>query len=141
MRSLVDTNLLIYSFDLSEAVKRERAIQVIEDLTEEGDLVLSVQVLNEFASVALRKKERLRKSPAQLGEIVAKLAYLGDVLPVDSETTRSALAAVERHQMSFWDALIWATASAHGVPRILSEDFQHGRRVEGVEYVNPLLDS
>lgn len=65
---------------------------------------------------------------------------MGQVLPLSPETTRNALAAVERYQLSFWDALIWATASAHGVPRILFEDFQHGRRVEGVEYVNPLLE-
>ncbi|HEV7669117.1 MAG TPA: PIN domain-containing protein [Thermoanaerobaculia bacterium] len=139
MKSLVDTNLLVYSFDVSEPAKHKQAVRIIRDLTESGDLVLSVQVLNELASVALRKKNLFGKSLSQLGETIMSLAGMSQVLPLSPETTRSALAAVERHQLSFWDALIWATASAHGVPRILSEDFQHGRRVEGVEYINPLL--
>ncbi len=139
MKSLVDTNLLIYAHDFSAPAKRDRAVQVIEDLAEAGYLVLSVQILNEFASVGLRKKTLLRKSNAELSEIVAEFASLGEVLPLSPETTRKAFAAVERYQLAFWDALIWATASVHGVPRILSEDFQHGRRVEGVEYINPLL--
>ncbi|HXU30166.1 MAG TPA: PIN domain-containing protein [Thermoanaerobaculia bacterium] len=115
MRSLVDTNLLIYAYDLSEPVKRERAVEVIQDLAEARDLVLSVQVLNEFASVALRKKDRLGKPHSQLGEIVGEFSRLGQVLPLTPGTTRKALVVVERHQLSFWDALLWAVASDHSV--------------------------
>jgi predicted nucleic acid-binding protein len=39
--------------------------------------------------------------------------------------------------MPFWDAQIWATAKLNQIPQVLSEDFQHGRAVEGVEFVNP----
>jgi len=30
-----------------------------------------------------------------------------------------------------------ATAKLNQIPRVLSEDFQHGRRIEGVEFLNP----
>jgi len=41
------------------------------------------------------------------------------------------------YQMPFWDAQIWATAKLNQIPKILSEDFQHGRAIEGVVFVNP----
>jgi predicted nucleic acid-binding protein len=39
--------------------------------------------------------------------------------------------------MSFWDSLIWAVAKEGGVPYLLSEDFEDGVVVEGVEFINP----
>ncbi len=44
-----------------------------------------------------------------------------------------------RHGLSFWDALIWAAAAESGIPVIYTEDFQDGRNVEGVLFVNPFL--
>jgi len=38
--------------------------------------------------------------------------------------------------MPFWGAQIWATAKLNQIPQILSEDSQHGRALEGVEFVN-----
>jgi predicted nucleic acid-binding protein len=46
-----------------------------------------------------------------------------------------------RHGLSFWDALIWAAAHENGVPIIYSEDFQHGRELEGVRFINPFVAS
>ena len=54
-RSLVDTNILIYARDLSETEKRLRAIDVIDGLAARGELVLSVQCLNEFSAASLRR--------------------------------------------------------------------------------------
>lgn len=42
------------------------------------------------------------------------------------------------HQLSFWDALIWATAKLNQIPVILSEDFRSGTSLEGVRFINPL---
>ncbi len=44
-RSLVDTNILVYSRDLNEPVKRAQAIEVIDQLRASGELVLSAQCL------------------------------------------------------------------------------------------------
>ena len=45
--------------------------------------------------------------------------------------------ATIRHQMSIWDALIWAVARTNQVPFIITEDAEHGRELEGVRYLNP----
>ena len=45
--------------------------------------------------------------------------------------------AVEEHRLSFWDAMLWATVRQSGCSAIPSEDMQDGRRLGGVEIVNP----
>jgi predicted nucleic acid-binding protein len=45
--------------------------------------------------------------------------------------------AVERHGLSFWDAMLWATANRAGRRVLLSQDFQDGRRLDGVLFVDP----
>ncbi len=55
-------------------------------------------------------------------------------------TADSVLSAVElerRHHLSFWDALIVQAASNSGADRLLSEDFQHGRRFGHLQVFNP----
>jgi len=132
-RSLVDTNILIYSRDLDEADKRTRAIEVIDGLAARGELVLSAQCLNEFSAASLRRSVAL----PEVETAVARWRDLGEVLALEGPATTVALSAVGRHHLSFWDALIWATARGAGVPVIISEDFQHGRELEGVRFVDP----
>jgi predicted nucleic acid-binding protein len=45
----------------------------------------------------------------------------------------------ERNLLSFWDALIVASASRAGADRILSEDLNHGQVIEGMLVENPFL--
>ena len=41
---------------------------------------------------------------------------------------------------SIWDALIWSSAVENKVRVIYTEDFQGGRVIEGVRFVNPFTD-
>jgi predicted nucleic acid-binding protein len=45
--------------------------------------------------------------------------------------------AVGRHRLSFWDAMLWATAKRAGCRVLFTEDLQDGRRLEGVLFVDP----
>ncbi len=63
-----------------------------------------------------------------------------DVIRVTSANTAAqvdAMNAVGEHRLSFWDTMLWATARQSGCSAILSEDMQDGRRLGGVEFVNP----
>jgi hypothetical protein len=44
---------------------------------------------------------------------------------------------MDRAQLAYWDGLILASAERLGCPVLLSEDFQSGRRYEGVTVINP----
>lgn len=52
-------------------------------------------------------------------------------------TVLEAVAGVRRHRLSYWDALVWATAKMNEIPVVLSEDFENGRIIEGVRFLDP----
>ena len=84
---------------------------------------------------------RLGTPIAEVPAAVSMWHDLADVLSLTGAATTAALTAVEQHRLSFWDALIWATARDADVRVILSEDFQDGREIEGVRFVNPFKHS
>ena len=59
------------------------------------------------------------------------------IVSADENTLNAALAAALDHSISFWDAMLWATARQAGCDCILSEDFQDGRSLGGVTFLNP----
>ena len=63
-----------------------------------------------------------------------------DVFPIvsaDAAALVEAMDAVAEHRVSFWDAMIWATARRNGCSALVTEDMQDGRRLGGVEFLNP----
>jgi predicted nucleic acid-binding protein len=137
-RFLVDTNILVYAYDRTEYTKQGRSRQILDWLYRKGLGVLSTQVLGEFFSAVTRRLAE--KMPAQDGYAIIKdYASSWKVLPMTVEIIRESARGVVEYQFSFYDAQIWATAKLNGIPEVLSEDFSHGRRIEGVEFRNPLL--
>jgi predicted nucleic acid-binding protein len=136
-RALVDTNVVVYAYDLDDPKKHAIARDLIEQLSNQGRLVFSTQVFNEFCSVMMSPKRKTRFAPDQLAVIVRELEATGEVVPIIPTLTLRALDAMPRHGLSFWDALIWSAAVEKRVAIIYTEDFQDGREVEGVRFVNP----
>lgn len=99
--------------------------------------MLSAQCLNEFSAASLR----LGTPIAEVRAAVSVWHDLGEVLPLTGAATATALTAIEQYRLSFWDAPVWATARDADVPVVLSEDFQDGREIEGVRFVNPFKQS
>ena len=117
-----DTNVLLYLLS-ADAAKADRA----ESLLAEGGII-SVQVLNEFASVALRK---LDMPVAELREVLEPVrSVCRQVEPVTEDTHDRAMALVERYGFSFYDALLIAAALRAGCTRLYSEDLQHGQLID-----------
>jgi predicted nucleic acid-binding protein len=61
-----------------------------------------------------------------------------DVMPLTAETHAQALALARDHGLSFYDALIVASALEAGCDTLYSEDLQDGRRFPGLTIVDPL---
>ena len=134
-RITLDTNILIYSVDRDAAERHHKAVALVKEIVQR-DCVLTLQALSEFFAVVTRKS-KLPLPDAQ--------AYIEDwqtlfptIVPTPATLPR-AIRAVDRHNLSFWDAMLWATAKQAGVTLVLSEDFQHDRELEGVRFRNPLL--
>ena len=69
------------------------------------------------------------------------MGWCTPVLSVTGPVVIEAARGVRDHRMSYWDAQIWATARLNQVDVVLSEDFQEGRLLEGVRFVNPFAPS
>lgn len=137
IRYLIDTNLLLYPFDVRDPRKRERAGAVLRVLARKGNAALSAQVLGEFASVALRKL----RPPLPPAKVRGQVELLSRAFPVFSlfyPVVVEALRGVERYRLSYFDAQLWALARLRGIPVILSEDFTPGSVLDGVRFLNPL---
>jgi len=63
------------------------------------------------------------------------------VLPVqgtEDDDLSAALDAVKKHQLAFWDAMLWAAAQRPGIRHLVTEDLQDGFELAGVRFVNPV---
>lgn len=133
MRSFLDTNVLVYA-DAGDAPEKQAvAIALISRLRREGRGVVSTQVLQEFANVALRKL----KLPAQLVR-ERLIFYAGfDVVRNSPELIQSALDLHVVHGLPFYDAMIVQAALDSSCRRLWSEDLQNGRSLGGLSIANP----
>jgi predicted nucleic acid-binding protein len=135
VRSLLDTNILVYADTGDDPRRQQRALQLIREHRLGGHAVLSVQVLQEFANVALRK---LRLPPALVRERLSFYQRF-ELVPTTPALIEGALDLHVLHGLSFYDALVVQAALAGGCQRLLTEDLQHGARVKGLQIVNPFL--
>ena len=138
MASFVDTNILLYAAGLhpTETEKHHRAI----DLLKEPDLMVSVQVLQEFYSQATRHSRNSRLTHQQALQF---LVTLGDlyVAPVTFDIFLSAVAICNRYQLSYWDGAILAAAQSSGCDTVYSEDMSSTQDYGGVRVVNPFVNN
>ncbi len=99
---------------------------------------LSTQVLAEFFWVSTRRLAASLSAQEAAGRLEAYLTSW-KTLSITPEVVREAARGAVAHQLPYWDAQLWATARLNQVPTILSEDFAHERRIEGVHFVNPFI--
>ena len=127
-KPFIDSNVVLYLFS-SDTVKADRA----ESLLQSGGLI-SVQVLNEVASVCLRK---LKMTWEDIDAVLETLKSTCEVLPVTLASHEKAVGLAKRFQISLYDANIVATAILCGADTLFSEDMQNGMSMESVIVVNP----
>lgn len=138
-KRFVDTNILVYAYNLDEEEKHPRASTLIKELWEQGTGVLSLQVLQEFYVTVTQKIEKPISSD-QAKQIIEDYASAWEIVEPSVKTLLAALEAKDKHQFHFWDALIFAAAKEVGAQIVYSEDFQHGREIEGLRFINPFKE-
>jgi len=124
-----DTSVLLYL--LSDDTAKADSIETL--LSARG--VVSVQVLNEFAVVALRK---LKMPLNEVREILDTIRAVCAVEPITVETHDRGLAVFERYRFSLYDSMLVAAALIAGAKIVYSEDLQHGQVIDNqLRVTNP----
>lgn len=136
VESFIDTNVLIYQLEALDPRKHAIAESIVSAGVATGNACISFQVIQECLNTVLRKAQiKLDATSAR--------AYLDQVLvplhrvPSSVALYRSALQLQLRWRFSFYDSLIVAAALEAGCKRLLSEDLQHGQRIETLTIENP----
>jgi predicted nucleic acid-binding protein len=127
-KSFFDTNVLLYLLS-SDAAKAD----AVEELLAEGGFI-SVQVLNEFASVASRK---LGMPWSEIKDALGSIRAVCEVQPISVATHDHALEIAARYGFSIYDAAIVASALGAGCKTLHSEDLQDGQVIENLTIRNP----
>ncbi len=133
---LVDTNVLVYAYDPTDGTKRARATEVLTQLGALRTGSLSVQVMGEFFTTVTRKIPS-PLTDGQAERTLANYARSWTVYELSTAIVLEAIRGLQRYRLSYWDALIWATAKLNQVPYVLTEDMQHGQFLEGVRFQDP----
>ncbi len=134
----VDTNVLVYIHDTQAPHKQQIAFDLVANLLERDNLVLSSQVLNELANCLM--SPQFGFAIAEAREALSVFAHCL-IVPMDPALTHRALDARERYGLSFWDSLIVAAAERGRCKQILTEDLNHGQVYFGATARNPFLSA
>ena len=136
VESFIDTNVLIYQLEALDSRKHAIAEGIVSAGVATGNACISFQVVQECLNTVLRKSE-IKLDPA------GARAYLDHVLAplyrVSASVAlyRRALELQLRWRFGFYDALIVAAALEAGCRRLLTEDLQHGQKIETLTIENP----
>jgi len=131
----VDTNILVYAYDLDAGIKYETANKTIAELWETQSAIISTQVLQEFYIILTKKIPKPLSANSVRGIISSYLAW--EIVANDPKLILQASEIEESYKITFWDALIVAAAFSGNANTIFTEDLNHGQYIEGILINNP----
>jgi predicted nucleic acid-binding protein len=135
-KCFVDTNILVYAYNADEKEKHARASALIKELWDQKTGVLSLQVLQEFYVTVTQKIEKPIGSD-ETKKIVEDYIAAWEIVEPTTRTLLVAIEARDKYQLHFWDAMIFAAAREARAKVVYTEDFQHGREIESIRFMNP----
>jgi predicted nucleic acid-binding protein len=133
-RTFVDTNVLTYAHDVDAQGKRDIARNILQELWQSRTGVLSVQVLQEFYVNITRKIAT--PLPKEVARLVVS-SYSIWCIDTTAAEVSAAFRIEDESRISFWDALIVASAAKCGATRILSEDLNPAQTIASIRIENP----
>jgi predicted nucleic acid-binding protein len=123
-----DSNVLLYLAS-GDAAKAARAENLLADRG-----VVSVQVLDEFASVAGRK---FAMTMDEIRDVLAAVRAVCTVVVADIDTHTQGLDIAERYKFSVYDSMLVSAALKAGCTTFFTEDLHHGQKIGGLTVRNP----
>jgi len=140
---LIDTNILVYSFNRDDGDKRDICKNLIEKCWNGTQkYAISMQNLSEFYVIVTQKIKA--PIPAEVAKQIVQdiIAFSNwQVLEFDSKTLISAMKLNIKHNIHYWDALICATMIENGITCVYTENVRNFNNIPGLTVVNPISHS
>src|SRR5258708_11836184 len=137
-RFFLDKKIFAYTFDPKAPAKTKKAAQLIAQAADTGEGIVSYQVVQEFFNVAFRRFSQpmtVAEAEQYLITVFRPLLAVHSSPAIYGETLR----LTGKHRLPWYDSLIVAAALEGGCSTLYSEDFQHGRKIEGMKIENPFI--
>lgn len=135
---LIDTNILVYAYDTSEAEKHEASKALLIKIWEEGGGVVSLQNLMEFFVVITKKVEnpiKIEDAKAIIKDFLKSDNW--KIIDRDMETFLLAIDFVQKHNIHLWDAVIAATMKENDLIEIVTENKKDFDKIPNIKVLVP----
>lgn len=134
----LDTNVLVYAYDVSHPAKKERAEKVLTETMARDTGVISSQVLGEFFVTVTQRIQKPLSDKKALD--LLELFSNWDVMEVDATMVLKAIEFRMRWKISYWDSLILAAAHRSDCHTVLSENFSQKQKYGTIRIRNIFSD-
>jgi len=134
-KTFIDTNIIIYAYDVSAGKKHQTAGDILADLWNSGRGIISIQVLQEFFVNVVQKIPKPMNR--QKAREVVKDFLKWHVVVNKGDSIIEAIDISIKYGYTFWDSLIIEAAIAGGASVLISEDLQDGQVISGITIKNP----
>lgn len=131
----MDTNIFVYSLDDHYKQKKEQSRQLLQNAIRDETVVISTQVLQELYVVGTTK---LKVDSILMKNILHSFENL-EIVIIDTGLINEAIDVSVLNRVSFWDALIIATAERAKCEYLYTEDLNAGQTIRGVQVKNPYI--
>ena len=129
----LDTNLLVYAADDTDIVKHRIAMDLVSRALSGEAIMISAQVVNEFASVMYRK---FRRTDDEIKRYIGFFEPIHNVAVLPGYSAR-AVEIKKLYGLQYFDSLLLATAEDNGCNEFVSEDLNDGQLYCGMIASNP----
>ncbi|MDR2147277.1 MAG: PIN domain-containing protein [Tannerella sp.] len=135
---LIDTNIFIYAYTGDDERKHAISRDLLRNNVLRNEIIVSVQILNEFYVVMTKYKYAHNEIKLCMNEIIEQVK----VTPLELETVKQCIAVREKYRYSWWDSLVLASALENDCAIVYSEDMQSGQIIENkLRIINPFTES
>ena len=134
----VDSNIFIYAYTGDDEQKHSIARDLLCNNVLNNEIIISVQILNEFYSVMAKYRYPHDEIKSCLNEIIEQTI----VMPLALETIKQCVYIKEKYRYSWWDSLVLSSALENDCTILYSEDLQCNQIVENsLKIINPFFSS
>jgi predicted nucleic acid-binding protein len=134
----VDTNVLLYSIDHAEPVKRDKARRLLQQLESGPDPTVTLwQVIGEVTQQLRRWQSLGRMSGQERSKHIETFRWLFPLVMPEPVAFDLALDLAERYSLSHWDSMLLGACKSAGVTTLFTEDIGAPRTIDDIELRNP----